>query len=84
MATTNRPPGDSLTRRIAAQVWAEMKLQGISQEKLATLVGRSQPWISRRLSGSVPINATELEEFAAALDVPTSRLIPLDSTGATR
>lgn len=60
-----------------------MARRGKSQQDLAATLGISQPQLSKRLSGSVPIDVDELVKIAAALDVPLSALLPADQAVAS-
>jgi len=55
-----------------------MARQGLSQQQIADRLGWTQRRVSRRLTGDRPIDASELEQLAAALGVPVARLIPID------
>lgn len=55
-----------------------MHIQDLSQADLADRVGEGQPWISRRLSGTVIVDVVELGRIAAALGVPVAQLLPVD------
>lgn len=76
MATTLRSPDGSLARRIGAEIRAEMARQDLSQEGLAERLGCSQQWVSRRITGAIPVDAAELEKIATALGVPVAQLLP--------
>jgi transcriptional regulator with XRE-family HTH domain len=52
-----------------------MKRQGISQDSLARDIGKTQDFISRRLTCKVAFTVEELEAFAAALSVPVVDLM---------
>jgi len=70
--------GEAFTKRVAAEVRAEMARQQISQEKLASLTGLSQSRISRRLVGDRPFDVTELAAIAIALGVPVMQFMPAE------
>ncbi len=70
MATSS----EGLARRVAAEIRAEMARQRITQVELANRLTRAQPWVSRRVSGHVPLALDELEQIAAVLDVPLAQL----------
>lgn len=78
MARLRTPSADTLAGRIAHEVRAEMARQGLSQQQIADRLGWTQRRVSRRLTGDRPIDASELEQLAAALGVPVARLIPID------
>jgi transcriptional regulator with XRE-family HTH domain len=60
---------------VAAEIRAEMGRQKLSQVELAKKLGQAQPWVSRRVSGSASLDLDDLEAFAAALNVPTHKLL---------
>lgn len=61
--------------RVAANVRAELARKGITQTDLAAELSKSQPWISRRLSGRVPFNVAELAAIASVLDIAVTELL---------
>lgn len=61
--------------RVAANVRAELARKGITQTDLAARLEKSQPFISRRLSGRVAFDVAELASIAAVLDVPITVLV---------
>ena len=67
-----------MTNNIAesAEIRAELARAGETQTTLAERLGVSQVWVSRRLTGGVSINITELQAIARALGVPTADLLP--------
>jgi transcriptional regulator with XRE-family HTH domain len=60
---------------VAAEIRAEMGRQSLTQMQLAARMGQAQPWVSRRIRGGKVLDLDELEAFAAALNVPTHRLL---------
>lgn len=67
--------GEDFTKRVAAEVRAEMARQKVSQETLCLRIGMSQSTLSRRMTGEYPFDTTELATIAAALGVPVSRFL---------
>lgn len=67
---------DSLQSYVAAEIRAEMARRRVSQVDLASALGRSNAWVSVRLSGKQAIDLNDLEQMADALDVPADRLLP--------
>lgn len=61
---------------VAAEVRAELARQQMSQSELARRLGVNQPWISRRLIGTVPLDVRELAQIAEILRIPTTRFFP--------
>lgn len=67
---------DDLQTRIADEVRIELTRQRLTQAQLAARIGSAQSVISRKLCGKAPITTRDVERWAAALDVPVSRLMP--------
>lgn len=57
-------------------VRAEMARADVSQSTLASMIGLSQPAISKRLRGEVPFDINEAHLIAKALSVDVARLLP--------
>jgi transcriptional regulator with XRE-family HTH domain len=72
----------SLPEVAAAEVRAEMGRQRMSQAALGELLGRSQPYVWRRLVGEVPFDLAELELIATKLGVPVGRFLRTDAPDA--
>lgn len=68
--------GNEFSRRVAAEVRAELARQRVSQETLCTRIGMSQSTLSRRITGDYPFDTNELAAIAAVLGVPVSKFIP--------
>lgn len=64
--------------RVAANVRGELARQRRTQTDLSQALGRSQPYVSRRLSGRVAFGVDEVESIAGWLGVPVSTLIGAD------
>lgn len=60
--------------QVGANVRAEMARRGITQTQLAEQIGRSQPQLSKRLTGAIPFDINELTAVAEALSVPIEKL----------
>ena len=86
MTTDTRNAGTTLARRIGLRIRAAIAGADVTQEELAERVGKSQQWVSRRITGTVPADASDIELIAAALDVPVAQLLPAaqPTTGAGR
>lgn len=63
------------TTRVADNIRAEMARQSCTQERLATSLGTTQQFISRRLSGRVAFTVDDLARIADSLNVPMARLV---------
>lgn len=68
----------ALTEAVKSSINKELDLQKISRRELARRLHVSQSFVSRRLSpnGDVEFSVGEIEEIAAILGVPVSKLIP--------
>lgn len=75
MQPTQTNNGENLAEHVVQQVRAEMTRQGISQETLGARIGWDQRRVSRRLTGEVAIDFTELQAIAGALGVPATQLM---------
>lgn len=74
---------DPVRRQIGQNVKAELIRLGVGQDRLAEVLGVSQPQISRRLAGSIGFEAAELVRIAAELNIPVSRLVePIPASAA--
>jgi transcriptional regulator with XRE-family HTH domain len=68
-------PTNETAQRVAANVRAEMARRAVTQTILAERLGKSQHFISRRLSGKVPFSVDELGDVAVALNVGLTNLM---------
>ena len=66
------------TRRVAANLRAEVARQGLTQAAVAERVGIAQQGVSRRLSGRYAITVDDLEDFCTALDIAVAQAMGLD------
>lgn len=82
MARLKTPSAETLAGQIAREIRAEMGRQGMTQEVLAGRLGCTQRLLSRRLTAEVPIDASELERIAAALDVDVTQFLPATASAA--
>lgn len=67
------PDRESARGRVAAEVRAELARARVSGNKLAAVLGQSQPYWSRRLSGKVAFDVDDLDAVAGLLGVPVTR-----------
>lgn len=65
----------SLTETVAAEVRAELGRQRKSGAWLALQLGVSDAWVSRRISGSMPMSVEDLERIADVLEVTPAYLM---------
>ena len=61
----------TLSDAIATAIRAEMGRQMIRPAELARRLGRSQPYVDRRLRGALSLS--DVEDIAGALGVPVTR-----------
>lgn len=52
-----------------------MSRRRVSQTELSSLLGRSQPWLSNRLTGQISFKISELQEISSLLKADVSTLI---------
>ena len=64
--------GEDFTRRVAAEIRAEIARQGMTQDQLAAKTGISQSSLSRRLTAAYPFSTSEIAAIADALGVPAT------------
>lgn len=67
---------NSVNVLVASNLRAEIARQKVTQKELCQLLGVSRSALTRRLSGTVPIDVNELVVFADYLDVPVVELLP--------
>jgi transcriptional regulator with XRE-family HTH domain len=86
MTTTPVPARTSLSERVAEEIRAQMGRKQKTGADLARALGKSQAWISYRLSGKQAIDLNDLEAIAGVLGVPVADLFPADvrAAGNTR
>jgi transcriptional regulator with XRE-family HTH domain len=69
---------------VAAEVRAQMGRQRISQAKLAEALGRSQPYVYRRLKDDAEysFDVAELTKIAEVLGVTVAQLLPAEAVAS--
>lgn len=70
--TQGNPP---LHQRVAAEIRAYMARHRMTQSELAHQLGWKQQFLSRRLTGVVPMDLSELGALADAFDVDPSEFL---------
>ena len=60
---------------VAAEVRAQMARQRVTSRSIARRMGWSGTYLSRRLTGSVAFNVTDLAAIAGLLDLPVSAFL---------
>lgn len=75
MPENTAPIAKSLTARVSAEVRAEVARQQLTHRELGERLGLSQPQVTKRLNGVIPMDTTELDRIAAALGVPVDRFL---------
>ncbi|MEI8081664.1 MAG: helix-turn-helix transcriptional regulator [Actinomycetes bacterium] len=66
---------DRANARVLATIRRRMDSQDITQAKLSELLGISQPNVSRRISGQVPLTVPELARIANVLGCTITELV---------
>lgn len=66
---------DPVRKQIGQNVRAELVRLGLGQDKLAAMLGVSQPQVSKRLAGTIGFEAAELVRIAEAFNIPVARLV---------
>lgn len=67
--------------RIAEEIRALLARRRMSASELARVIGVTQPYISRRLTGDTPLDVDDLAKIADALGVHISDLLPRPMEG---
>ena len=72
-----------LSQTVTQEIRAQMARRRMSQRELATRLGWSQAYLSRRLTGDVPLSFGDVEQMAAELDISVLQLAwPAQAHGA--
>jgi len=66
---------------VARRILGLMGENRVHQTELATVLGMSQPTLSRRLDAKKAFDVDELDAIAAYFDVPVTDLFPRDKEG---
>jgi cyanate lyase len=69
------PVRPSLTEAVATEVRAEMARRRVTHSALAAALGRSQMYVTRRTSGEVAMDTTDIADFAENLSVSPRDLL---------
>lgn len=69
---------NALRVAVAEEVRVAMARKRINGARLASVIGRSQAYLSRRLTGETAFDVDDLERIADALGVPVVDLLPSD------
>ena len=73
----------SLSEIVAKEIRILLVRRDWKQSDLATRMGKSEMWVSRRLRGAQPIDLNDLQLFAEALNVEAADLLPRPDEGRT-
>jgi transcriptional regulator with XRE-family HTH domain len=73
-AMRDTPGAEEAGEAVAAEIRAELARQRRTQSALADRLGVSHAWVSRRLSGEVPLTIADVAQIAAGLGVEISSL----------
>lgn len=60
---------------VVGEIRAEMARRRLTQGKMANRLGHNQQWVSRRLSGEVPMTLQDFLAVCGALDVEPDRIL---------
>lgn len=82
MTETTARMAQSLTLRVAAEVRAEVARQQLTHRALGEKLGLSQPQVTKRLNGVLPLDTAELDRIAEVLGVPVDRFLATPTVGA--
>jgi transcriptional regulator with XRE-family HTH domain len=65
------------SRRLAAEIRAELARRGLSNRRFAMMLGVNYMWVNRRIgmSANQDLTLEDLDRIAAALGVPTGQLV---------
>jgi transcriptional regulator with XRE-family HTH domain len=66
---------EPLNKRVRQAIRAEMARIGVSQMQLAMAMGRTQNWVSYRLTGKAPLTLEAVEDISKALALPIDYLL---------
>lgn len=75
------PSTETTVGYVAGEIRAHAARKGLSGRQLAFQLGKSQPWMSRRLTGEVALDVAELDIIATVLGVSPRDLFPKQETG---
>lgn len=64
-----------LPDRVAGTIRAELARRSMTQTALAAAIGKDKMYVSRRLSGSTPVDIADLELIAQALGLKPADLL---------
>lgn len=73
---------DDIRASVAATLRAELARRQIDQRTLAARIGKSQSWVSKRVTGLVACDVEDLALLATALGVPIATFLPERATAA--
>jgi len=66
---------EDISGTVGANVRAEMARRRITQDRVADLLGISQPQVSKRLNGDIAFDVVELDKLADLLGIPAATLL---------
>jgi transcriptional regulator with XRE-family HTH domain len=61
-----------------AEIKAEMGRTGTSRHRLGAALGKSEPWVSRRLNGNTPLRLDELVQIGIVLGLDWTSFVAPD------
>lgn len=76
------PQTETLSQAVLAEIRAEMGRQQKSGRAVADAMGVTHIYLSRRLTGKVPLSLADLDRIAAVLSAPAAQFLPAPSAPA--
>ena len=81
MCGMNLPSSADATGRLLGEIRAEVARQRRTQVEIAELIGVTQVYVSRRLTGQVPLEVADLVDIARILGVSPQELLDRAGVG---
>lgn len=72
----------TLTDIVAGEVRAQLARRKLTASALADAIGRSEMYVSRRISGNVAFDLADIEQVARFLGVAVADLLPVEERAA--
>lgn len=66
---------------VAAEVRAQLARRRVSSRRICLLLGCTPPYLSRRLTGQIPFNVSDLAAIAELLDLPVGAFFQVAAGG---
>lgn len=75
MKRPSQAPVQNMTESVAAEVRAHVARKKVRQQDIADALGRTQSWVSRRMTGEVPFTVGDLDAICQLLDLTLLQLV---------